>query len=102
MIDSYKDSNNCLNNFINNVTDNKELKQYSPVVLGEEVASGSFGSVHMVDTPTGKIAVKRVQELEGHINRELETCKILALENHPNIVQLLGYWTDKNTLYLVM
>jgi serine/threonine protein kinase len=97
-----KDSTNCLNNVIDNFTDNKELKQYSPVVLGEEFASGAFGSVHMVDTPTGQIAVKRVPELEGHVNRELETCKILALENHPNIVQLLGYWTDKNTLYLVM
>ena len=106
MIDSnkiiQKYSNNCLNNVIDNFTDNKELKQYSPVVLGEEFASGAFGSVHMVDTPTGRIAVKRVPELEGHINRELETCKILAVENHPNIVQLLGYWTDKTTLYLVM
>ena len=87
---------------IDNKNNLNELKQYSPVVLGEEFASGAFGSVHMVDTPTGRIAVKRVPELEGHINRELETCKILALENHSNIVQLLGYWTEKTTLYLVM
>lgn len=87
---------------LDNKNNLNELKQYSPVVLGEEFASGAFGSVHMVDTPTGLIAVKRVTELEGHINRELETCKILALENHSNIVQLLGYWTEKTTLYLVM
>ena len=102
MFNAYKDDKIIQEEPNNNFTDNKELKKYSPVVLGEEFASGAFGSVHMVDTPTGRIAVKRVSELEGHINRELETCKILALENHPNIVQLLGYWTEKTTLYLVM
>lgn len=76
---------------------------YTPVVLSDdEWASGAFGKVYVVDTPTGKIAVKSVPELKGHVNRELETCKQLASENHPNIVQLLGYWIENTTLFLVM
>ena len=76
---------------------------YTPVVLSDdEWASGAFGKVYVVDTPSGKIAVKSVPELKGHVNRELETCKQLASENHPNIMQLLGYWIENTTLFLVM
>ena len=76
---------------------------YTPVMLSDnEWASGAFGKVHVVDTPTGRIAVKSVHELKGHVNRELETCKRLASENHPNIVKLLGYWIENTTLFLVM
>ena len=70
--------------------------------VDKEWASGAFGKVHFVDTPTGRIAVKSVPELEGYVNRELETCKVLASENHANIVQLLGYWIENTTLFLVM
>lgn len=81
----------------------KKFELYTPVMLGnDEWASGSFGKVHVVDTPTGRIAVKSVPDLEGYVNRELETCKVLASENHPNIVQLLGYWIENKTLFLVM
>ena len=89
-------------------SDNFRLKErkfelYTPLMLdNEEWACGAFGKVHVVDTPTGRIAVKSVPELEGHVNRELETCKVLASENHPNIVQLLGYWIENTTLFLVM
>jgi serine/threonine protein kinase len=76
------------------------------VALGAEWSRGAFGSVHVVDTPTGRVAVKRVPELAGHANRELETCARLASDPHPNVVQLLGYWTGHDgpttTLYLVM
>ena len=79
------------------------FRLYTPVILSDdEWASGSFGKVHVVDTPTGRIAVKSVPKLESHVNRELETCKVLASENHPNIVQLLGYWIENTTLFLVM
>jgi glycogen synthase kinase 3 beta len=81
----------------------KKFELYTPVILGDkEWASGAFGKVHVVDTPTGRIAVKSVPELEGYVNRELETCKVLASENHANIVQLLGYWIENTTLFLVM
>ena len=81
----------------------KKFELYTPVILGdEEWASGSFGKVHVVDTPTGRIAVKSVPELEDNVNRELETCKVLASENHANIVQLIGYWIENKTLFLVM
>ena len=83
-----------------------KFEQCVPIVLGEEWSCGAFGSVHVVDTPTGKIAVKRVPELLGHINRELDTCTRLASDNHPNIVKLLGFWTENTMstrcLYLVM
>lgn len=85
----------------NLLSDNFTL--YTPVVLSDdEWASGAFGKVYVVDTPTGKIAVKSVPELKDHVNRELETCKQLASENHPNIVQLLGCWIENTTLFLVM
>jgi len=81
----------------------KKLELYIPVMLSDqEWKSGAFGKVYVVDTPTGKIAVKSVLDLEGHVNRELETCKRLTSENHPNIVQLLGYWIENTTLFLVM
>ena len=86
------------------------LVRCAPVVLGadSEWSRGAFGSVHVVDAPAGRVAVKRVPELAGHVNRELETCMRLASDPHPNVVQLLGYWTEdddeerKRTLYLVM
>ena len=74
------------------------LERCAPVALGEEWARGAFGSVHVVDTPsapTGRIAVKRVAETPGHVNRELETCIRLALDPHAGIVRVLGYWTEQ-------
>jgi glycogen synthase kinase 3 beta len=87
-----------------NFTLNKKEKfdQCIPVTLGEEFGSGAFGKVYVVDTPTGRIAVKRVPELADHVNRELETCTLLAEENHPNIVKFLGYWIENKILFLVM
>jgi serine/threonine protein kinase len=74
------------------------LERCAPVALGVEWARGAFGSVHVVDTPsapTGRIAVKRVADTPGHVNRELETCIRLALDPHAGIVRVLGYWTEK-------
>jgi serine/threonine protein kinase len=72
------------------------LERCAPVALGAEWARGAFGSVHVVDTsaPTGLVAVKRVAETPGHVNRELETCMRLALDPHAGIVRVLGYWTE--------
>lgn len=80
------------------------LEQCAPIALGDEYAHGSFGSVHIVDTPTGQVAVKRVPQLVDHVNRELDICKQLASNPHPSIVKLLGYWIEStpSTLYLVM
>jgi serine/threonine protein kinase len=84
-----------------------KFEKYEPITIGDEWSRGAFGSIHVVDTPTGRIAVKRVPEIIGHINRELDTCTRLASDNHPNIVRLLGYWTENMTsttrcLYLLM
>lgn len=85
-----------------NIQIHHQFEKCEPLVLGEEWASGAFGSVHMVDTPTGRVAVKCVQQLEGHVNRELDTCIQLASKNHPNIVKLFSYWISNSFLYLVM
>jgi serine/threonine protein kinase len=84
-----------------------KFEKCEPIALGDEWYRGSFGSVHIVDTPNGRIAIKRVPEILGHINRELDTCMRLAADNHPNIVRLLAYWTENMTpttrcLYLLM
>ena len=76
------------------------LSPCAPLVLGDEWARGAFGSVFVVDAPhyhgtARKIAVKRVPDPIGHVNRELETCVRLARDPHPNIVQMLGYWTEE-------
>ena len=78
------------------------LAPCAPVVFGAEWSRGAFGSVHVVETPAGRVAVKRVPDPVGHVNRELDTCVRLASDPHPNVVQLLGYWTDHDTLYLMM
>jgi serine/threonine protein kinase len=79
------------------------LEPCAPLALGAEYSRGAFGSVHAVDTPGGVVAVKRVPEVPGHVNRELETCVRLASEPHPNIVRMLGYWLEgTKTLFLVM
>jgi serine/threonine protein kinase len=78
------------------------LEPCTPVVLRDEWARGAFGRVYVVDTPAGRIAVKSVPETEGHVNRELQTCIRLASDPHPNVVGLLGYWTEGATLHLVM
>jgi serine/threonine protein kinase len=82
----------------------------APLVLGDELARGAFGSVYVVDAPyegqvdaseaprygeARKIAVKRVPDPVGHVNRELETCVRLARDPHPNVVRMLGYWTEE-------
>ena len=85
-----------------NKKDIHPFEKCTPLVLGKEWANGAFGSVHVVDTPTCRVAVKCVPELEGHMNRELDTCIQLASKKHPNIVKLFGYWIDKSILYLVM
>lgn len=82
--------------------DTHHFEQFTPLLLGEVWASGAFGSVHVVETPSGRIAVKSVPEMEGHVNRELDTCIQLASKNHPNIVKLFGYWIDKTVLYIIM
>jgi serine/threonine protein kinase len=82
--------------------DTHHFEQFTPLLLGDVWASGTFGKVHIVDTPSGRIAVKSVPQLEGHVNRELNTCIQLASKNHPNIVKLFGYWTDKSVLYIIM
>jgi serine/threonine protein kinase len=77
------------------------LERCAPVSLGAEWARGAFGSVHVVDAPsapTGRVAVKRVAETPGHVNRELETCMRLALDPHAGIVRVLGYWTEKQNI----
>ncbi|MEI6136422.1 MAG: protein kinase [Chloroflexota bacterium] len=82
------------------------LEPCAPVALGAEWSRGAFGSVHVVDTVGGRIAVKRVPDVPGHVNRELETCVRLASEPHPSIVRMLGYWHEgtgvHTTLFLVM
>ena len=79
-----------------------KLEQLEPITLGDEFAAGSFGTVHVVYTQTSIIAVKRVIQLNGYVNRELKTCKLLSEENNPNIVKFLGYWIENTTLYLAM
>ena len=80
----------------------------APIPLGDdEYARGAFGTVHVVDTPTGRVAIKRVSESVEHTNRELDTCVRLASDHHPHIVSLLGYWTEHPSdstrcIYLVM
>ena len=90
-------------------TDKSYVKfdQCEPITLGDEWSRGAFGTIHVVDTPTNRIVVKRVPEIQGHINRELDICIRIASDNHPNIVRLLGYWTESMTpttrcLYLLM
>jgi serine/threonine protein kinase len=88
------------------------LAPCAPLVLGDEWARGAFGSVYVADAPyegqvdasdaprygeARKIAVKRVPDPVGHVNRELETCVRLARDPHPNVVRMLGYWTEEPT-----
>lgn len=73
-----------------------------PLILEDELARGAFGTVHVVNSENGKVAVKSVTQLERYKNREFDTCKRLAQENNPNIVKFLGYWFEKTILYLVM
>ena len=76
--------------------------QMAPLVLGNEYARGAFGSVHVVETPDGRVAVKSVPDPVGHANRELETCMRLASDERAGIVRFLGYWTEGAVLFLVM
>lgn len=78
------------------------FKMCTPLTIEEECVRGAFGTVYVVNTEKGKVAVKSVTQLEGYKNREFDTCKRLAQENHPNIVKFIGYWTENTTLCLVM
>jgi len=86
----------------NFIKENSILELCTPLTLEHEWASGAFGNVYLADTPTCKVAVKCVPQMEGYINRELDTCKQLAKENNPNIVKFIGYWIENTNLFLVM
>jgi hypothetical protein len=98
--------NGC--NFINyfliiKMSENSILELCTPpLTLEHEWASGAFGNVYLADTPTCKVSVKCVPQLEGYVNRELTTCKQVAKEKNPNIVKFLGYWIENTNLFLVM
>jgi serine/threonine protein kinase len=66
----------------------------TPLALGDAWSSGAFGSVHVVPTPSGVVAVKRVPESPEHVSRELDVCRRLASDPHPHIVAFVGYWHD--------
>lgn len=91
--------------------DDSELRDLyvpcAPIPLGDEYSRGAFGTVHVVETPTGRVAIKRVLESVEYTNRELDTYVRVASAHHPHIVPLLGYWTEHPSestrhLYLVM
>jgi serine/threonine protein kinase len=91
-------------NLDNFIKENNTLEMCTPLTLGKEHewASGTFGTVYVVDTSTCKVAIKHVNQLKGYMNRELKTCKQLAKKNNSNIVKFLGYWIENTNLFLVM
>ena len=67
---------------------------------------GAFGTVFRSRTPSGRVvAIKQVVQDESYVNREAEVCKMLAVGNHPNIVEVKGiYFTadQGSTMHLVL
>ena len=77
---------------------NPFIKECSQIQLGDTWKQGAFGTVHVIETSSGRFAVKRVFETRDFVNRELDVCCKLAFDDHPNIVKIFGNWCDSVTL----
>jgi len=79
---------------------------HQPFPLEERLGAGAFGTVFRSRTPSGcVVAIKQVVENKNYVNREAEVCKMLAVGNHPNIVEVKGiYFTADHgsTMNLVL
>ena len=54
---------------------------------------GAFETGFHSRTPSGRVvAIKQVVQDESYVNREAEVCKMLAVGNHPNIVEVKGIY----------
>lgn len=75
--------------------------------MGDYLAEGSFGKVYKgYHRETGRIvAIKiisksKMEESELEVqNNEIELLKVI---DHPNVVQLVDYFEDPQTIYLVL
>jgi len=83
----------------------EKIGQYS---VQECIGEGSMGEVWLCHDPSldRMLVVKRMQlalrgyeDLVQRFNREVQ---VLAAMNHPNIVQVYGYWMEKGQLNLSM
>ena len=83
----------------------EKIGQYS---VQECIGQGSMGEIWLCHDPSldRMLVVKRMQlalrgyeDLVQRFNREVQ---VLAAMNHPNIVQIYGYWMEKGQLNLSM
>jgi len=78
-----------------------------PVYLDKKLGAGAFGTVYRGRLPSSRVvAIKQVAQDEHYCNHEAEICRLLAGGNHPNVVDVMGfYFTDdgrKRIMNLVM
>jgi len=79
----------------------KNLEKIGPYSVQDCIGQGSMGEIWLCHDPSldRMLVVKRMQlalrdseDLEQRFNREVQ---VLAAMNHPNIVQVYGYWKEK-------
>lgn len=83
----------------------ENIGQYS---VQDCIGQGAMGEIWLCHDPSldrmlvvkrMKLALRRVEDLVQRFNREVQ---VLAAMNHPNIVQVYGYWVEKGQLNLSM
>jgi len=76
-------------------------------LVGDEIASGTYGKVHrgLQRETNRRVAIKIVSKLEktdAFIASQRREIEILSLLKHPNVVELLDWFEDKKSFYLVL
>ncbi|MCL2284241.1 MAG: serine/threonine protein kinase [Fibromonadales bacterium] len=83
----------------------EKIGQYS---VEDCIGQGAMGEIWLCHDPSldrmlvvkrMKLALRGVEDLVQRFNREVQ---VLAAMNHPNIVQVYGYWMEKGQLNLSM
>jgi len=89
----FKNSLNCFKSSPL-ITGNNIIKRYSKITT---VGQGSFGTIFMVNSNKGKIAIKEIRERRIY-NRELKS--LSKLRNIPSIINIIDYWSIDNLYYI--
>ena len=94
----------------------RSLFLHNVTPTGTVIGCGSYGSIEEVKIPGALCAAKKIHECltksdpnwlgkevaDSNIQKFLSECAMLSRLRHPHIVQFLGLWSDKTSLYLVM
>jgi len=89
---------NSKNKFITKKTESEILSIFKnfncQIKFGKKIGQGTFGKVYIGYIDRNKVAIKQIYLDNRYENREIDILKIISIDNHPNIIKILGVYTS--------